>query len=246
MKVVMILLFCASTAFAGSPRVSTYSICYPQKAYAAPVYHAPAPVYAPPAYVYPPQPIFISVPVAYEKPLAVQGLSVYGYTKANELIGPLDYALYADQAAKYSALALQLAEKGNTGMTDLAKQHLQASKELANTALIGQVSREIIRSVSDAQLRQAQIAATQGNGAGVLQLQEANTADEVMRIRCASCHEKYSSWSKLSLDTQELCLEHIESREKNKQMPRASDKNSPGEPLSVKERKLLYKELKDQ
>lgn len=245
--IALMLMFMASTVFAGNPHINNCTVHYPAKTYVAPVYHTPAPVYHAPTYYAPPQPIFISVPVAYEKPLAVQGLTTYSYTKASDLIGPLDYALYADQAGRYSALALQLAEKGNTGMNDIAKLHLQATKELANTALIGQVSREIIRSVSDAQLRQAQISAAQGNNqAGTLQLREATTADEVMQLRCASCHEKYSQWTKLSFDTQELCLEHIESREKNKQMPRASDKASPGEPLPIRERMLLYKELKDQ
>lgn len=244
MKTLAILLLTASTALAGGPYCGpvyckpAYSVPY-VKPYVAPV---AAPVYAAPVTVIN-NVIGVPVPIAYEKPLALQGHSVYGYTKVSDVFAPIDAALYLDKAERLTSQAMTLAGNGQAAFKDGFSQSLQAQKEIAQSLAIGQVSREIVEAVGKAQRQQALLAA--GVRAGAQAIEETpTTASGVLKLRCVACHDKYNDWGSLGRDDQMRLLGRMTTSDAGKRMPRGADKQSAGESVSPEELELFFKELK--
>ena len=240
LSAITFILATAVSALAGNP------YCGPRvyaPAYSTP-YVAPTPVYAPPPQVIVHNNLIgVPVPIAYEKPLALQGHSVYGYTKVSEVFAPVDAALYLDKAERLTAQALTLAQTGRSGFDDAVAQQIQAQKEVAQALAIGQVSREIVEAVGKAQRQQAALAAA--TRPGVLAIEETpTTATGVLKLRCVSCHERYSDWGGLSRDDQLRLIGRVITADPGKRMPRGADKSSAGESVAAEELGLLYKELK--
>ena len=238
----MFVLTITASALAGRPYCGP-TICKP--VYSAP-YVAPVPVV-----YHPPQTVTVvnnligvPVPIAYDKPLAVQGHSVYGYTKVSEVFAPVDAALYLDKAERLTAQAITLAQTGRSGFDDAVRDQIAAQKEIAQSLAIGQVSREIVEAVGKAQRQQAALAAA-ASRPGVLAIEEhPTTATGVLKARCASCHERYNDWGGLSRDDQLRLIGRVITADPGKRMPRGADKQSAGESVAAEELGLLYKEWK--
>lgn len=248
---VWIVLGAAAACFAGGPFRVTH--CKPVVHHAAPLFHAPVhhvPVVE--KIIHPHHAnvtvvnnlIGVPVPIAYDKPLAIQGHSVYGYTKVSDVFAPVDAALYLDRAERLTTQALTLAQQGRTGFDDAVRDQIQAQKEIAQSLAVGQVAREIVESISKAERQRAALAA--GN-AGVLSVTaEPTTATGVLQARCVSCHQSYNDWGKLDRDNQLKLIGRVITAESGKRMPKAADKQSVGESLTPEELGLLYQELKKQ
>lgn len=247
------ILFCVAALFCGEAIAG--GPCYTgvcRQTYSAPVYHAPA-YHAPAVYhapvvekvVHPPTAVTIVLQqVAYDKPLALQGSSVYGYTKVADVFVPIDSALYLDKSERLVTQALEVARQGRTGFDDAVRDQIQAQKEIAQSLAVGQVAREIVESISKAERQRAALAA--GN-AGVLSVTaEPTTATGVLQARCVSCHQSYNDWGKLDRDDQLKLIGRVITAESGKRMPKAADKQSVGESLTPEELGLLYQELKKQ
>lgn len=239
--VAFVLSTAISAALAGGPCYTGY--CKPT--YAAPVYAAPVVqkvVYPTPSVTVVNNLIGVPVPIAYEKPLALQGHSVYGYTKVSEVFAPVDAALYLDKAERLTSQAITLAQTGRSGFDDAVRDQIQAQKEVAQSLAVGQVARELVDAIGKAQRQQAALAAARP---GVLKIEEVpTTASGVLKARCVTCHEKYNDWGALSRDDQLRLIGRITTADPGKRMPRGADKQSAGESVAVEELGLLYKELK--
>lgn len=245
MKTFAAFLMLCSTAFAGGP-------CYTGNCYVKPYVAAPV-KYAPPSYTYnttntyhaPPVVLVgIPTPVAYNVPIAAQGYAAYGYTSVAQVFGNVDPALLFDKAARAGAEARAFAQAATDNETTLAAQRLQHAKELAETVAVGQTARELVRSISDANIARinAQAAAAAGgNGPGVFRAAAApTTATGVLKARCVSCHAKYDrEWDTLDQATRDAIFDHVTTADPSLRMPRAPGGKEAGEPLSAAERKVL-------
>lgn len=247
MALVWLLLGTFAVCFAGGPFRVTH--CKPV-VHHAPIFHAPVhhvPVVE--KVIHPHTNVIVHnsvigvpVPIAYDKPLALQGHSIYGYTKVSDVFAPVDAALYLDRAERLTAQALTLAQTGRTGFDDAVRDQIQAQKEIAQSLAVGQVAREIVESISKAERQRAALAA---GAAGTLAVTDTpTTATGVLQARCASCHQTYNDWSKLDRDGQLKLINRVITADSGKRMPRAADKQSVGESLTPEELGLLYEELK--
>lgn len=238
-----VLSTAAASAMAGGPCYT--GVCRPT--YSAPVYHAPAvvaaPAYQPPVIHNNVTLIGVPVPIAYDRPLALQGSSHFSYTKVSDILVPLDNALYVDKSERLASQAISLAQQARTGFDDAISQQIQAQKEVAQQLAIGQVAREIVESISKAERQRALLAAGQTGALG-LRAVDPTTATGVLQARCVECHQRYNDWGALDRETQLNLIGRIMSPDSGKRMPRAADKQSVGESLTPEELGLLYKELK--
>lgn len=219
------LMLVAAPVLAGPP---CYAPVY------KPAYVAPAPVYVPP-----PPPVIVNnligipVPVAYEKPLALQGKTVYGYTSVHDVLGPLDLALLFDKSERLASQAQQLSAQATSDFAALVQSERDKRQEVARILAASQAVREVLS-------ESAKLSTSSG---GVLALKAAPTsASGVLQASCVKCHSKYSDWSTLTDDQRTIILERVTTSDASKRMPRGDDKTSAGQPLPVEHLKLLFTE----
>lgn len=237
---VALVLSTAAAAIAGGPcytgRCYTPAVSY-VKPYVAP-YVAPAPVVYPPTQVHVVTNIVgVPVPVHYEKPLALQGHTVFGYTSVAQAYGDVDLALIFDKAARLAENSQTLQGQATEGVLQLAQTLRSDKLEQARILAASQAIREVLSESRKTTV----ITETQGR----LGLAAAPTdADGVIAAQCKSCHASAkfvtTPFGQLSRDEQRTVIYRMTTSDTAKRMPRAADKVSVGDDVPPEQLDLLY------
>ncbi|MCC7424803.1 MAG: hypothetical protein IT428_31415 [Planctomycetaceae bacterium] len=259
MKIVLAITALAvgveSSAIAGNP------YCGHSYGYAKP-YVAPyvAPAYAPPVVHKEYVPIIVKVPVAYEKPIALQGNTYYSYTKAAEPYQPLD-ALYFDKAARYLELSASVQQSGQDAFNSSLQAKIQADKEVAEAHLAANGMAAFAKEFFAGQARLKALSQQQGPPPGVFRsTSEPKSEDAVISTFCTKCHASAdfvkTPFKELSLQRQEQVVGRVAGvfedengetvHDESKRMPLAADGKSPGKPLPMKYQRLLQQAMRQE
>lgn len=174
--------------------------------------------------------IGVPVPVQYNHLLAQQGKTIFGYSNVVGNYADVDLALLFDKAERLASQSQSLSQSATAGYSSLVQTY---SSNRANSADIQAAAQAIALILSQRQVDQATFQS-------VAQSQVAEDWQGVLATRCASCHDKYDGSKELSDEEWDAVYSRVSSAEPSKRMPLASDKASPGEPLSVAELKLLF------
>ena len=227
----------ASAALAGAPYCGYVAKSYAAPAYKAPVYQAP---YVAPAYV-PPTVVVVPVPVAYEKPVALQGATYYSYTKASEPYIPLDAALYFDKGIRFQEQAVASIQAGQDAFNQSLQAKVQADKEVAEAHIAANGMAAFAKEFFAGQARLKELSLLKSEaGAGVLRATAPTTATAVLKTSCLRCHEKFTDWESLDYETQRKIFSRVNHPDPAKRMPKGGDGSQEGEPLSDDAKLLLF------
>lgn len=174
--------------------------------------------------------IGVPVPVHYDHLIARQGKTVFGYSNVVGNYADVDLALLFDKAERLASQAQSLSSSATSEYAQLVQTY---SNSRANSADIQAAAQAIALVLSQRQQDQATFQT-------IGQAQSASDWQGVLASRCAQCHDKYNGNAALSDEDWDRILDRVSHAEPSKRMPLASDKASPGEPLSVTELKLLF------
>lgn len=226
----------AAAAIAGGPCYST-----PYKATAT--YRAATPVYAAPAYQAETKVVVVNnvvgvpVQVPYDKPIALQGSTQYGYTDFATLYPDLDFTVLFQRSDQAIQNATDLTRSLATERNSILKQVLQDRQQSASTLAAAQALREVIRESAAARIT------TGGDGGGGdIELKASfvpTTREQVLKSKCVSCHAKYSAPEKLTDEEWGEIYDRATHDDPKERMPRAPGGKTVGVPLTRAEKILL-------
>lgn len=231
-----LVLSTAVAAMAGGPCYT--GRCYtPAVTYVKP-YVAPAPVVYPPTQVHVVNNLIgVPVPVAYVKPLALQGNTVYGYTSVAQAYGEVDLALIFDKAARLAENSQTLQGQATEGVLQLAQTLRSDKLEQARILAASQAIREVL-----SESRKTTVTVENPSRLGLAA--EPTDADGVIALQCKSCHASAkfvtTPFAQLSREEQRDVIYRMTTSDAGKRMPRAADKVSVGDDVPPEQLDLLY------
>lgn len=207
--------------------------------------------------------IGIPVPVAYDRSIASQGSTIYGYSSVAEAHGNIDLGLLYNQAARLTEQAQQLAGQANVDFSRLIEIEGSNRAEVAKIIAQGQAARDAlsavrVESATPLQTRSFAFKITSSES-GEFELQKIDenynkfdisgnsmgNISDLLQDKCVACHNSSTAQGGLNLleeissDQQESILNRIITDDPVKRMPRNAD-GSASPRLKVGELKLFF------
>lgn len=185
--------------------------------------------------------IAVPFPVPYTYPVAAQGQTIYGYsTYGGQASKQLDLAVLLDRAERLASRSQDLSGQATSDFFRIVESERSDRADAAALRDAAVALRELVTASRRTDTATRELS----GGSGSTATAQASTADAVLQSRCASCHDAFRESTALTAEQWAIVIDRVTHADPADRMPLASDRQSPGEPLTAAEKMLLLEAWK--